>query len=109
MLARIIACVGVLALLFVTPVAARDVPGGWQGALTRPNGGQLRLPFHFEKAAESRYTGTMDSPDQGVSDIPLAAVTSAGAELAFDVPSLKGDFRGKWDGTGWNGEWAQGA
>lgn len=117
--ARIIARVAVLIVFLVTPVlvtpvlvtpaVAQDLSGGWQGVLKLSNGGQLRLLFHFEKAPDSRYAGTMDSPDQGASDIPLGAVTAAGRDLVFDVPSIEGTFRGTWDGERWNGAWTQGS
>jgi alpha-beta hydrolase superfamily lysophospholipase len=93
---------------FVLPAAAQNAEGDWQGTLALPNGGDLRLVFHIRKDAD-RYGGTMDSPDQGASGIPLGAIKADGASLAFDVPSLRGEFRGTWDDAGnqWRGDWMQ--
>jgi pimeloyl-ACP methyl ester carboxylesterase len=70
----------VLLVLFIglTPAIARgqDMTGQWNGVL-KIQGIQLRLVFHL-----SATGGTMDSPDQGVTGIP---VTTA----SFNHPVLK--------------------
>ncbi len=54
--------------------AEQDFSGIWQGKLKIP-GTELRLVFHIEKAEGGGYTGTMDSPDQGATNLPLDSVT----------------------------------
>jgi beta-lactamase regulating signal transducer with metallopeptidase domain len=84
-----------------------DAAGDWTGAIKSPD---LRIAFHIRSAAAG-YAGTLDSPDQGVYDLPLDHVTVTGDALSLEVPKIHATFRAKWDGAAqqWVGQWAQAA
>ena len=100
----------VASFILVLPVSAQDPQGNWQGALTIPRAGQLQLVVHIQKTTDTRYTGVVDSPDQGASGIPLGSIALEGNNSTFNVPSIGGAYRGTWVETQdqWHGEWAQG-
>jgi fermentation-respiration switch protein FrsA (DUF1100 family) len=50
----------------------QDITGQWNGVL-EVQGTRLRVVFHIEN--NMGYNATMDSPDQGVKDIPVTSVT----------------------------------
>ena len=90
--------------------SAQTAAGDWLGDLAVTPAVTLRVAIHIHKDAAGLQTGSFDSLDQGIYDLPLADVSAAGASLAFTVPKLHARFTGKWDaaGHGWSGEWAQG-
>src|SRR5215475_11316017 len=100
----------VASLMIVLPASAQDPQGNWQGALRVPNAGQLQLVVHIQKATDTSYTGSMDSPDQGASGIPLGSIVLEARTLTFNVSAIGGAYRGAWDETQnqWKGEWTQG-
>ena len=55
-------------------VAEKDYAGIWQGTLKVP-GQEVRLVFKIKKAEDGGYTATMDSPDQGATDLRMDSVT----------------------------------
>ena len=66
--------------------------GSWEGMLRVP-GAELRVVFHLDRT-DGSLTGTMDSPDQGASDIPLEATSVSSDSLALAVPSIAGRYEG---------------
>ena len=75
--------------------AAADLQGTWQGVLTvRPNA-RLTIVFHLESSGSGSYTATMDSPDQGTTDIPVDKVAVDGDSLKVTVPAIGGVFEGR--------------
>jgi len=68
-------------LIFLTTltVSAQDITGQWNGVL-EVSGIQLRLVFNITKA-DTGYSSTMDSPDQGAKGIPVTSTN-------FDNPIL---------------------
>jgi hypothetical protein len=85
--------------------AAVDPAGDWIGAIKSPD---LRLAAHVHKTGDG-YSGTLDSPDQGVYDLALEGVTISGDALSFSVPKVKATYFGKWDAAAnlWVGKWSQ--
>jgi hypothetical protein len=71
--ARALLAALLVAIVFVggahAQASADDAEGDWTGELRVPQG--LRLAIHLHHADAGRLTGTADSPDQGVSDMPL--------------------------------------
>ena len=82
--------------------------GDWHGTLATPRG-ELSLVVRISDASGA-LGGTMESPDQAPGELmPLANVQAESQRLAFDVPSIKGAFAGRWDerAGGWSGTWLQ--
>jgi D-alanyl-D-alanine-carboxypeptidase/D-alanyl-D-alanine-endopeptidase len=72
-------------------------------------GTRLPLVVHLRRGDAGALGGTMDSPTQGVSGLPLAGIAREGESLAFTVPAIGGSFQGQWDAAArsWAGEWRQ--
>jgi uncharacterized protein len=88
---------------------APDIAGTWQGAL---NLGvvKLRLVVEFKKKEGVGFTGTMDSPDQGVFGLPIDEVTVADKTVKFTMKRLGASYEGNIseDGKQFDGKWSQG-
>jgi uncharacterized protein len=91
-----------------TAGAASPLAGNWEGTLRMPRQ-SLRLAFHIQEAG-NRFTGTMDSPDQGVNGVPLDAVRRTTGGVYLESSRIKGTYTGMLskDGTTLTGEWKQG-
>ncbi len=61
-----------LIILFANTYA-QDITGKWNGML-KVQGMELRLVFHITKSADT-YSALMDSPDQGVTGIPMTTAS----------------------------------
>ena len=70
----------------------QEIIGQWNGLLKVPNG-QLRVVFHVNKT-ENGYNGTMDSPDQKVTGIPLGKVAFENSILKLEIPSAQISYEG---------------
>ena len=55
---------------------------------------KLRLVFKIYKNKNNNLSATMDSPDQGATDIPIDAVTISDSTIRFDLPQLKAYYDG---------------
>jgi pimeloyl-ACP methyl ester carboxylesterase len=86
-----------------------DVTGTWMGRLATPGGVQLRVVFHFEEGDDGALRGTLDSPDQGASGIPLGEISGTGSSMTVTVPSVGGTFEGTVspDRSAIDGTWTQ--
>lgn len=84
--------------------------GTWAGALALPSGSSLNVVFHL-KAKGNGLSGTMDSPDQGATGIPLNEVSRIVAKVHFGVSAIQGAFDGTLSGdrSSITGTWSQGA
>jgi pimeloyl-ACP methyl ester carboxylesterase len=84
--------------------------GDWNGRLA-VGAVSLRINVSVTQAPDGSLSGTLTSPDQGPTKIPLSEVTFAAAKLSFAVPSIGGRFEATWDAAkgGWAGTWSQGA
>ena len=86
-----------LALLFAflpltsAHAQAGKVAGDWEGISA--DGRHLLL--HFTAETPTLLTGTIDSPDQGVSDIGLSDISFKDGELSASVAMVRGLFKGK--------------
>jgi hypothetical protein len=102
-----------------TPVAAQATPvapsdssrfvGDWVGTLT-VGSTDLRVVFRLRTDAEGRLTGTMDSPDQGATDIPIGQILTDADTLRLEVPSIAGQYAGVLGDSAQalTGQWVQG-
>lgn len=96
-----------LALLAGGAARAEDAAGDWTGVLM----GQLHVIIHLEKGGDGKWSGTLQSPDQGPTRIPLGDVDATPDHLKFTAPTIHGAYDGTWDDTKkqWVGTWSQGA
>jgi CubicO group peptidase (beta-lactamase class C family) len=83
---------------------AQDATGDWHGVLALTPAVSLPLAIHL-KAGPHGLQGTLDNPDQGVFDEPLADVSATGGKLVFTGTRNHGVFNGAWDAAahGWQG------
>jgi len=83
--------------------------GDWVGTLTV---GQtdLRVVFRLQTDAEGGLVGTMDSPDQGATDIPIGRILVDADTLRLEVPSIAGAYAGVIGDSArtMKGQWVQG-
>ena len=107
---RPIVLLGIGLLLSIPTVAPaqESVVGAWSGALS-VQGTELRIVFHVEQGDDG-LTATMDSPDQGVTEIPVSRVSVAGDSVTFAVDRIGGTYEGALadDGAEIEGQWTQG-
>jgi hypothetical protein len=104
-----------VATLLMSPAVAfsaagtNDVTGNWKGTLD-VGSVKLRLVFKISKAAGGGLTARMDSPDQGVRDIPVDNVTVKNKAIRLEVKTISGVYEGTVDdaGTKATGQWKQG-
>ena len=69
------------------PAPPSDIDGAWLGTMEAhgmAHGMKLRVVFHILNTADG-LTGTMDSPDTGLSGIPMTAITRKGAGLRVEM------------------------
>lgn len=69
------------------------VLGDWYGVL-KVQGQELRIVFHINKK-EGAYQCTMDSPDQGATDIPTTASHFKDNTLVVEIESMKLKYEGQ--------------
>jgi pimeloyl-ACP methyl ester carboxylesterase len=86
-----------------------SVEGYWLGKLKVLNQ-ELQIGFTIAKKSEGGLKSTLDSPDQGVSDIPVEETTFDKGQLHVAMKSLQAIFDGelKSDGTTIEGNFQQG-
>ncbi len=83
----------------------------WQGAIHAANGLDLPLVFHF-KHSGSTYSGSLDSPAQGMKGMPFDSVSlSADGKISAIMSKLSARYVGVLDKTQTHisGTWYQGA
>ena len=87
----------------------RDIEGTWMGNLKVPGGLELRIVFNISTNPDGSLKASMDSPDQGVSGIPVESVSYKDGNLNLDVKSIGGSFEGiyKENNKTIEGEWKQ--
>jgi len=85
-----------------------SIEGIWEGNLKVP-GMELRIVFKISKKPDGTLTAVMDSPDQGVTDVPVEEVIFQNNTLRLEVKSVRGVFEGKVseDFLVVEGEWKQ--
>ncbi len=70
---------------FDLPAAVgRELVGSWHGEL----GGQLTLVINFVETADGSIRATLDSPDQGVSTIPITRIEASGGEVVLNADGI---------------------
>lgn len=85
--------------------APRDASGTWEGRLMG-----LRLVLHVSATPGGSLSGTLDSPDQGATGLPIDAVSVRGDSLTLNLTALgaRYDARFVTGGDSLSGTWSQG-
>jgi hypothetical protein len=88
--------------------APTDIAGNWLGTLAVEQT-KLRLLFKISKAPDGSLTASLDSLDQGATDLPVDTVTFKDDTLRLEIKMLKGVYEGTVDSTGnkAEGKWTQ--
>jgi pimeloyl-ACP methyl ester carboxylesterase len=95
--------VAVVGLALVAPGARAEAAAQeqtWEGTLKVGPGVELRLVFHVTERDGGALSATMDSPDQGASDLPVDVVTRDKSTLTFEMKKLGARFQGKMNPAG---------
>ena len=71
-----------------------SIEGIWEGKLKVP-GTELIIVFKISKNSDGTLTATLDSPDQGVTGIPVEEVIFKDNTLRLEVKSVGGIYEGK--------------
>ena len=92
------------------PKLITSLTGTWMGTLTLP-GIELRLVFHLKPDSTGRLSATLDSPDQGVTDIATDEVEIRRKKLRIGIHRIRGTYEGTLsspdDPTEITGTWKQ--
>ena len=72
----------------------QEIAGAWYGAI-EVQGIQLRLVFNITQTDEG-YSATMDSPDQGATDIPISIAKFDGTTLLLEMPEYQIEYKGSY-------------
>lgn len=104
----------VFGLGLVTLVAGQDgiapsAVGTWLGEAEFA-GSKYRLVFHIKVDEDGVLTGTLDSPDRGVKDIPLSEVRLTGEKVLFEISGGAAKYEGQIleNATTIEGVWTEG-
>jgi len=94
-------------LSFASLNAQTDISGDWSGAIVIKGIG-LEINTHFKKDS-SKYTGTIDIPEQRAFALPLSKIVYKVPSVSFDleVPNGTAKFKGKQNGDSISGEFSQ--
>ncbi len=90
------------------PALPEKLTGKWEGTLNTPEG-SLHLVFNFSNK-DGLGGGTIDSPDQGATGIPMSSISVSDNAVKIGVQVISGEYKGKLseDGKTMTGEWFQG-
>jgi pimeloyl-ACP methyl ester carboxylesterase len=76
------------------PRADMDIAGTWVGTVEVPPA-PLRVVFNIEGSAESSWSGTADSPDEGAIGIPITRIDVSGERVEVRIDSMGVVFSGE--------------
>lgn len=87
---------------------AQNASGSWKGNIEIPNS-KLEVIFNISKNENGELSAKMDVPQQGAAGIPANGVIASSDSLHLKVPSIFGNFSGKFITTdSIAGKWSQG-
>lgn len=89
------------------PTGQVQPEGDWKGSLD-VGGTKLDLVLHISRK-DGALSGTLDSPDQGATGLPIDSITVSGKSLRFEMKSLGADYEGVFseDGLQIEGQFSQ--
>jgi len=82
--------------------------GVWWGTL-QAGAQRLRIVFRLQRDTDGQLRGTLDSPDQAATGIPISAITVEGNTIRIRSDAVQGEFVGTLseDGKQLTGTWKQ--
>jgi pimeloyl-ACP methyl ester carboxylesterase len=88
---------------------AKGLEGAWEGALKVRPGLELKFILHVEKAKDGALKASLDSPDEGLTELPIDKIAVEKTKVTFASETLKASYEGTWndDRTGFKGQWTQ--
>lgn len=106
LLLLIIICL--MATMAINAEQARGIEGIWEGKL-QVSSSSLRIVFRITKTTEGNLTATMDSPDQGITGIPVDKVILKDNNLSIEIKAIAGIYEGiiNQDYSKIEGDWKQ--
>ena len=85
-----------------------EIVGDWRGTLEVPGGGTLPVIFHITETG-GELAGTLDSPNQGATGIPIDSVVFDHPHLSLRIAAIAGGYEGDLGSDGTIvGTWSQG-
>lgn len=82
--------------------------GDWAGDIQLPNNAGMPIVFHIAEGEAGALEGTVDSPMQGSTGIPIKSVYASGDTLTIEVESVRASFTGRYtDENTIEGTWKQ--
>ena len=88
--------------------AADTIAGKWEGTLTVPNQGEVKLVFEFFFNADGDRRGFLNVPQQSDDSIFIMDVTIDKDAVALSIDQIGIEYSGKLDGNTIDGEFRQG-
>jgi hypothetical protein len=97
-----------LVLGTTTTTAVSAAVGDWEGKIDTGSG-SLRVIVHISQEADSKLTGTLDSPDQGSAGTAIDSVVYQEPDLHFAIELFGSTFDGRMnhDNSEITGKWKQ--
>ncbi|MBP4139475.1 alpha/beta hydrolase family protein [Flavobacterium geliluteum] len=95
-----------LMLLSILFIFAQEITGSWQGELD-VQGMKLPLIIHIKKDG-NKLVSSLESPKQGVTNIPISTISFIENQLLFDATSLGLSYSGKYNNETIDGIFKQG-
>ena len=88
---------------------AASLVGPWLGTLKAPPSTELRIVFNITADSDGTLAATIDSLDQGASDIPVTRITFEKGRVTLESDSIQGRYEGTLsaDGSQLDGQWMQ--
>jgi hypothetical protein len=90
------------------PTQPNDIRGEWSGTLDIPNQ-KLRIVLKLGKTPGGELAGTLSSPDQGPSELPMTNAKLEPPSVVMEWPAIRGKFDGVItnEGSALEGTWEQ--
>lgn len=115
LIVAVVLFLGLLAGLIVTwrlvhpDAPVPDLQGFWEGSLDVKQTA-LRLVLKVNRSPDGHYTATMDSIDQGASDIPVNTMNVSNRSVRLELDLLRAGYQGELNAraTEMSGQWQQG-
>jgi hypothetical protein len=91
-----------------TGTPANNVIGKWDGSITVPNQGDIKLIFEFFKNADGDLRGFLSVPQQSDQPLFIENVTLDGSALQITIENIGASYSATLDGSKLDGEFSQG-
>jgi D-alanyl-D-alanine-carboxypeptidase/D-alanyl-D-alanine-endopeptidase len=97
------------AMTISAPAAAQEAAGTWVGVIEISPEARLPVILRIARSEAGVLGGTLDSPTQGATDIPLGEIVAADGKLSLEVPAISATYEAAWNAErkAWFGQWNQ--